>query len=88
MMRYTLLSLVLLVAIHSNGQKDSTKPIKKTTYADVYYSYDLSNPKNFEKPDFNYNYKKHNQLNVNLAFVKLGYQSSRLRSNLALMTGN
>jgi hypothetical protein len=54
----------------------------------MYYSYDFSNPQNFEKPDFNYNYKKHNQLNVNLAFVKLGYQSSRVRSNLALMTGN
>jgi hypothetical protein len=87
-MRYTLLSLVLFVAIHGYGQKDSTKSIKVNTYVDMYYSYDFSNPNNFEKPDFNYNYKKHNQLNVNLAFVKLGYQSSRVRSNLALMTGN
>jgi hypothetical protein len=88
MMRYTFLSLVLFVAIHGYGQKDATKSIKVNTYVDMYYSYDFSNPNNFEKPDFNYNYKKHNQLNVNLAFVKLGYQSSRLRSNLALMTGN
>jgi len=87
-MRYTLLSLVLFVAIDSYGQEDSTKSIKVTAYADMYYSYDFSNPNNFEKPDFNYNYKKHNQLNLNLAFVKLGYQSSRVRSNLALMTGN
>jgi hypothetical protein len=88
MMRYILLSLVLFVAIHSYGQKDATKSIKVTTYADMYYSYDFSNPNNFEKPDFNYNYKKHNQLNVNLAFMKLGYQASRVRSNLTLMTGN
>jgi len=88
MMRYTFLSLVLFVAIHGYGQKDATKSIKVNTYVDMYYSYDFSNPNNFEKPDFNYNYKKHNQLNVNLAFVKLGYQSSRMRSNLALMTGN
>jgi hypothetical protein len=87
-MRYTLLSLILFIALHSKAQVDSTKSIKVTAYADMYYSYDFSKPNNFEKPDFNYNYKKHNQLNVNLAFVKLGYQSSRLRSNLALMTGN
>jgi hypothetical protein len=87
-MRFTLLSLVLFVTIHSSGQKDSTKSIKVAAFVDMYYSYDFSNPNNFEKPDFNYNYKKHNQLNVNMAFVKLGYQSSRMRSNLALMTGN
>jgi hypothetical protein len=56
-------------------------------YLETYYSYDFSNPDNFEKPDFSYNYKKHNQLNVNLAFIKANYQSKRLRSNLALMTG-
>jgi len=87
-MRYTWLLVVLLISFESFGQHDSTKTFKVSTYIDMYYSYDFSNPMNFEKPDFNYNYKKHNQLNVNLAFVKLGYQSSRMRSNLALMTGN
>lgn len=80
--------LFLFISIQSFGQDDSTKTLKLSTYADMYYSYDFSNPTNFEKPDFNYNYKKHNQLNVNLAFVKLGYQSSRMRSNFTLMTGN
>ena len=56
-------------------------------YIESYYSFDFSKPKNFEKPDFNYNYKKHNKLSVNLAFVKANYQTKRLRSNLALMTG-
>jgi hypothetical protein len=87
-MRYPTLLLFLFISTYSFGQGDSTKLLKLSTYADMYYSYDFSNPQNFEKPDFNYNYKKHNQLNVNLAFVKLGYQSSRVRSNLALMTGN
>jgi hypothetical protein len=45
-------------------------------------------PFNNEKPDFNYNYKRHNQLNVNLAFIKASYQNKHLRSNMALMTGN
>lgn len=87
-MRYSFFLLVLFVSIGCLAQDDSTKTLKLSSYVDMYYSYDFSNPKNFEKPDFNYHYKKHNQLNVNLAFVKLGYQSSRIRSNLALMTGN
>ena len=87
-MRFTLLLLVLFASIHSHAQNDSTKSIKVSAFVDMYYSYDFSKPNNFEKPDFNYNYKKHNQLNVNMAFVKLGYQSNRMRSNLALMTGN
>lgn len=87
-MRYSTLLLFFFISTYSFAQGDSTKLLKLSTYADMYYSYDFSNPQNFEKPDFNYNYKKHNQLNVNLAFVKLGYQSSRVRSNLALMTGN
>lgn len=70
------------------AQVDSTKSFKVSAYIETYYSYDFSKPFNNEKPDFNYNYKKHNQLNVNLAFVKLAYQSSRVRSNMALMTGN
>ena len=87
-MRFTFLLSVLFFSIPSYAQKDSTKSINLNAYVDMYYSYDFSNPNNFEKPDLNYNYKKHNQLNVNLAFVKIGYQSSRVRSNLALMTGN
>jgi hypothetical protein len=53
----------------------------------MYYSYDFSNPDQHEKPDYNYNYKKHNQLNVNLAFVKASYQSKGYRYNMALMKG-
>ncbi len=70
------------------AQSDSIKPIKLSGYLETYYSYDFMRPVNNEKPDYNYNYKKHNQLNVNLAFVKASYQAKRLRSNLAFMTGN
>ena len=55
-MRYTFF-LVLFISIQSFGQDDTTKTLKLSTYVDMYYSYDFSNPKNFEKPDFNYNYK-------------------------------
>ena len=85
-MRFTF--LFLLCSMNVFAQSDSIKPIKLSGYLETYYSYDFMRPVNNEKPDYNYNYKKHNQLNVNLAFVKVSYQAKRLRSNLAFMTGN
>lgn len=70
------------------AQVDSIKSFNVSAYIETYYSYDFSKPFNNEKPDFNYNYKKHNQPDVNLAFVKANFQSKQLRSSLALMTGN
>ena len=87
-MRFTFLFLLIFIFINCIAQVDSTKSFNVSAYIETYYSYDFSKPFNNEKPDFNYNYKKHNQPNVNLAFVKANYQSKRIRSNLALMTGN
>ena len=87
-MRFTFLFFLIFIFNNCIAQVDSTKSFNVSAYIETYYSYDFSKPFNNEKPDFNYNYKKHNQLNLNLAFVKLAYQSSRVRSNMALMTGN
>ncbi len=87
-MRFVFIFSLAFIFTNCYAQGDSTKSLNVNAYFESYYSYDFSKPTNFEKPDFNYNYKKHNQLNLNLAFAKLGYQSSRLRSNLALMIGN
>ena len=87
-MRLTCLIFLIFIFNNCIAQVDSTKSFNLSAYIETYYSYDFSKPFNNEKPDFNYNYKKHNQPNVNLAFAKANYQSKRLRSNLALMTGN
>ena len=87
-MRYPFLFILSFISITSFAQSDSSKTFKISGYLESYYSFDFSKPSNHEKPDYNYNYKKHNQLNVNLSFVKASYQAKRLRSNLALMTGN
>ena len=80
--------LLLFISYCCYSQNDSISKIRLSGYLETYYSYDFSNPFNNEKPDFNYNYKKHNQLNINLAFIKASFQNKQLRSNLALMTGN
>jgi hypothetical protein len=80
--------ILLFISNYCYAQEDRRSQIHLSGYLETYYSHDFSNPFNNEKPDFNYNYKKHNQLNINLAFIKASFQNKQLRSNLALMTGN
>lgn len=68
-----------------------TEPLNKWTYlgyGEFYYSHNFSARRNKEKPDFVYNHKKNNALNVNLAFFKAKYSNGKLRTNLGLMAGN
>jgi hypothetical protein len=87
MKKYILLILIfkatLLVA-----QSDSTKKLTVSGYAELYYSYDFSKPSNHEKPNFIYNHKRHNEVNLNLAYAKASYNDNTIRGNLALMFGN
>ncbi|MFN8361184.1 MAG: porin [Candidatus Kapaibacterium sp.] len=63
-------------------------PLTISGYVDTYYSYDFGAPANHERPSFFYSYNKHNELNLNLGFVKAKYtQPGRVRGNLALMAG-
>ena len=87
LLKYFISICLLFTAFKSFAQKDSLRKFSFSGYSEFYYSYDFSNPDQHEKPDYNYNYKKHDQLNVNLAFVKASYQSKGFRSNMALMKG-
>lgn len=92
-----LLLLVLLsglCSITTLAQQDSlsTETAKKGTitfsgFVDAYYAYDFHRPANKERPDFLYNHKRHNELNVNLALLKGTFSSDRARASLGLMAG-
>ena len=85
--RLTTFVVLFLISNYCFSQSDSTAQFKVSGYLETYYSYDFLKPTTTPKPDYNYNYKKHNQLRVNLAFVKANYTSKKFRSNLALMGG-
>ncbi len=78
---------LLVGSINYAWSQDSSKLVL-SGYAEVYYGYDFSNPSNHERPSFVYNHKRHNEVNLNLAYVKAAYTSAKVRSNLALMVGN
>ncbi len=70
------------------SQNDTVSNLKIGGYAEVYYSYDFSNPQNHEKPAFIYNHKRHNELNVNLLLLKANYSTNWMSANLGWMKGN
>ncbi|SFF08657.1 Putative beta-barrel porin-2, OmpL-like. bbp2 [Thermoflexibacter ruber] len=48
-------------------------------YIDVYYGYDFSQPKDKDRAYF-VNSARHNELNINLAYISVEYTSSRMRA--------
>lgn len=81
----------LILSVFSSAvfaQKDSTKALTFSGYGELYYSQDFNQFVDKEKPNFIYNHKKLGAIQMNLAFVKVNYTSTKLRGNLALMAGN
>lgn len=62
-------------------------PLKITGYLETYYSYDFGKPGDHRKPDFIYSFNRHNEVNINLGFIKAAYEKDNVRANLALMAG-
>ena len=88
-MKTTILLSVFALGIFNLNAQDSSKtnPLTISVYVEAYYSYDLGNPGNHERPAFFYSYNRHNETNLNLGFVKANYATDQVRGNIALMAG-
>jgi hypothetical protein len=80
--------LLIFTSVQLIAQTDSSKHFSFTAYAELYYSYDFAKPGNKEKPAFVYNYKRHNEPNINLVFARGSFQKKSVKATLALMAGN
>lgn len=88
MKKIVVLSVLVLGITHSVAQDSAkTNPLTFSGYLEVYYSYDFANPVNHERPSFFYNFNRHNEVNLNLGFLKANYTTEKLRGNFALMAG-
>lgn len=90
MKKYIITSLLVGIFFPKAQSSDSLKADNKITfsaYADLFYTYDLNEPPNHIRQNFLYSYNRHNELNLNLGFLKAAYQNDRFRANLALMAG-
>ncbi len=82
----TLLSGLPLCLLFAQ-QTDSTAKISVSGYVEAYYSYDFNQPPHNDRPSFIYSHNRHNEVNINLGFIKAAYTSQQLRANLSLMAG-
>ncbi len=62
--------------------------LKFSGYVETYYSYDFNQPESNTRPGFIYSHNRHNEVALNLGFIKATYDSGTVRGNLALMAGS
>lgn len=67
------------------AQDEST--LKVSGYLETYYGYDFNKPADNNRPGFVYSHNRHNEVNLNLGFIKGSYESNTVRANIALMAG-
>lgn len=85
-MKKTLSGILLLISIQFNAQ-DSTRSLSFSSYVESYYTYDFNTPADNNRPAFIYSHNRHNEFNINLAFLKATYRTSRIRANLGFAAG-
>lgn len=61
--------------------------LKFSGYVETYYAYDFNEPENNTRPGFFYSHNRHNEVALNLGFIKAAYDNGTVRGNLALMAG-
>ncbi len=85
--KYILFFLVLSV-LEARSQDSAAAPqIRISGFLDVYYVYDLNSPAGPSRQSFFYHHNRHNEVNLNLGFLKLGVEHKKYRANLALQAG-
>jgi len=90
------LLVILLSAFTLSAQTDTLKVLppsginylKFSGYVETYYSYDFNEPLNNTRPSFVYSHNRHNEVALNLGFIKANYDNGNMRANLALMAGS
>lgn len=92
-MRKIILTLTVtgFIKIHAQDSVNRTVPVVNpltlSAYIETYYSYDFGEPANHERPPFFYSYNRHNEVNVNMGYIKANYNTDKIRGNFALMAG-
>ena len=82
------LSFLLLFINMSQAQIDTSNlSISISGYAEPYYGFDVNKPGDNNRPGFVYAHNRHNEFNLNIAFLKASVNAQRLRGNIAIMAG-
>jgi len=81
------LSLLVCLAVNINSFAQETPAVRLSGYLEMYYGYDFNKPADNSRPAFIYSHNRHNEVNLNLGFIKGSFDDGALRANIALMAG-
>lgn len=83
--------IILLSSTSLQAQQDSVwkqKPqLNIGVFADVFYVYDLNEPKGTQRQPFLYNHNRHNEFNLNLGLVQFNIEHKKYRGKIGIQTG-
>lgn len=82
-----LIIVAVTLLITSNIRAQESPKIKVSGYLETYYGYDFNRPVDNNRPSFIYSHNRHNEVNLNLGFIKANYDSEKVRANIAIMAG-
>lgn len=85
MKKLLVLAIALCAGNIAYAQEESK--LKVSGYMETYYSYDFNKPNDNNRPGFVYSHNRHNEMNLNLGFIKGSYETEMVRANLAIMAG-
>ncbi|TDQ11264.1 porin [Pedobacter metabolipauper] len=85
MKKLLVLAAALTTGSIAYGQEEPK--IKVTGYLETYFGYDFNKPADNNRPGFIYSHNRHNEMNLNLGFIKGSYENGMIRANLAVMAG-
>lgn len=83
----SLATIILSITSTFTVQAQDEPKIKVSGYVETYYGYDFNKPVDNNRPGFVYSHNRHNEVNLNLGFIKGAYDNGTVRANLAVMTG-
>ena len=81
-----MLAFPMLLAAQASAAPDTTPKITFGGFVDSYYAFDFNRPANFDRA-FTTQPARHNEFNVNLAYVEAKLDAPSIRGRFALQTG-
>ena len=85
-MKKLVIALLFLFRLHACRHRNKTHftvTFNKRYNTETYYTYDVNKPSEWNRPSFIYSHN-HNEVNINLGFVKAAHQQNNVRANIAL----
>lgn len=81
------ISSLFLTFCSFSQEKNDAINLRISGFVDLFYVYDFNRPTTNYRQPFLFNHNRHNEVNMNLGFLKLSTENKRYRANLALQAG-